>query len=268
MDPLKKNEDGTPVRRSPFKTILNFRDLGQSINGLQSQMTEHTQQGKDYDAKIRQLAVNLQSEDSVNSMKIPNIQYHEINLNGSAYERTLLKRMKYLSLAKLISLMALGRRTQAISVLGKEVIQPGGLVGQAKDTIDSSGIELKRILEILSNAGNYPIYFHCTQGKDRTGLVALLLLVILNIPLDIIAVDYMASEGELLPERGDRIQELRAMGLSDDFANCPPNWVADVYHHITCNYGSSNGYFNCIGVGRDLRQKIKSNLLETPIDET
>lgn len=38
MDPLKKNEDGTPVRRSPFKTILNFRDLGQSINGLQSQM--------------------------------------------------------------------------------------------------------------------------------------------------------------------------------------------------------------------------------------
>lgn len=164
--------------------------------------------------------------------------------------------------------MALGRRTQAISVLGKEVIQPGGLVGQAKDTIDSSGIELKRILEILSNAGNYPIYFHCTQGKDRTGLVALLLLVILNIPLDIIAVDYMASEGELLPERGDRIQELRAMGLSDDFANCPPNWVADVYHHITCNYGSSNGYFNCIGVGRDLRQKIKSNLLETPIDET
>ncbi|KAL8642887.1 MAG: hypothetical protein Q9228_000476 [Teloschistes exilis] len=213
----------------------------------QASRTEHTQQGKDYDAKIRQLAVNLQSEDSVNTMKIPNIQYHEINLNGSAYERTLLKRMN-----KLISLMALGRQTQAISVLGKEVIQPGGLVGQAKDTIDSSGIELKCILEILSNAG----------------LVALLLLVILNIPLDIIAVDYMASEGELLPERGDRIQELRAMGLSDDFANCPPNWVADVYHHITCNYGSSNGYFDCIGVGRDLRQKIKSNLLETPIDGT
>lgn len=164
--------------------------------------------------------------------------------------------------------MAIGRRTEAISVLGKEVIQPGGLVGQAKDTIDCSGIELKRVLEILANAGNYPIYFHCTQGKDRTGLVALLLLVILNIPQDVIAVDYLASEGELLPERGARIQELRAMSLSDDFADCPPNWIADVCRHITCKYGSSNDYFDCIGVGRDLRQKIQANILETSIDGT
>ncbi|KAL8695517.1 MAG: hypothetical protein Q9218_000095 [Villophora microphyllina] len=229
---------------------------------MDSSLKQHVQQGKNHDAKVRQLAIDLQFEDSIAPMKIPEIQYHEINLNGSAYEHALLKRMKYLSLAKLISLMAIGRRTEAISVLGREVIQPGGLVGQAKDTIDSSGSELRQVFQVLADADNYPIYFHCTQGKDRTGLIALLLLLILGIPLDVIIVDYLASEGELVPERGLRIEELRAMGLSDDFAGCPPSWVVDVNHHIINVYGSANGYFDRIGVGEDLRQKIKSNILD------
>lgn len=87
----------------------------------------------------------------------------------------------------------MGRRAEAISILGKEVIQPQGLVGQAKDTIDSSGHELKEVFEILADSGCYPVFFHCTSGKDRTGLVTLLLLLLLEIPLDAISVDYMGE---------------------------------------------------------------------------
>lgn len=158
--------------------------------------------------------------------------------------------------------MTMGRRTEAISVLGKEVIQPRGLVGQAKDSIDSSGHELKGIFETLANSGSYPVFFHCTSGKDRTGLVALLLLLILEIPLDVILVDYMASEGQLASERGLRLRELKAMGLSDDFADCPPNWVVDVDEHIRRSYGSVHGYLDLIGVDQALRCRIRSNILE------
>ncbi|KAL8731359.1 MAG: hypothetical protein Q9166_003451 [cf. Caloplaca sp. 2 TL-2023] len=158
--------------------------------------------------------------------------------------------------------MAVGRRTEAISILGTEVIQPRGLIGQATDAIDSSGVELKQIFDVIADAGSFPIFFHCTSGKDRTGLVALLLLIILEVPLDIASVDYMASEGELLVERDFRIQELRAMGLSDDFADCPPKWVMDVHEHITKTYGSCQAYFDQIGISEALRHQVRSNTLQ------
>lgn len=158
--------------------------------------------------------------------------------------------------------MTMGRRTEAISVLGKEVIQPQGLVGQARDSIDSSGNELKQVFETLADSGSYPVFFHCTSGKDRTGLVALLLLLILEIPLDVISVDYMASEGQLTSERELRLRELKAMGLSDDFADCPPNWVIDVHSHIRKSYGSLHGYLNLIGIDQALRCRIRSNILD------
>ncbi|KAL9057517.1 MAG: hypothetical protein Q9206_002307 [Seirophora lacunosa] len=195
-------------------------------------------------------------------MKIPDIRYREINLNGSSYERALLKRLRYTSLAKLIALMAMGRRTEAIFILGSEIIQPRGLLGQAKDAIDSSVRELKQILEILAEAENHPVLFHCTSGKDRTGLVAFMLLLILDIPLDAISADYQASESELVTEKETRIQELRVMGLSADFADCSPNWVVDVHKHIIETYGSVPGYLDCIGFDESLRSKVKSNLLE------
>lgn len=157
--------------------------------------------------------------------------------------------------------MAVGRRNEAIAILGKEVIQPRGLVGQAIDSIDSSGGELKQIFDLLANVESYPLFFHCTSGKDRTGLVALLILLVLDVPLEVIAVDYMASEGELVSECELRIRELRAMGLSDDFARCPPNWVMDVHRHIEKTYGSVQGYLDWIRVDEAVRQKVKSNIL-------
>ncbi|KAL8944668.1 MAG: hypothetical protein Q9211_000512 [Gyalolechia sp. 1 TL-2023] len=221
--------------------------------------TEHIQKDKSHKARDR--TADLHTRGEVAPMKIPGIRYCEINLNGSSYESSLLKRLRYTSLAKIIALMAVGRRSEAITILGKEVIQPRGLVGQAIDTIDSSGGELKQIFDILADAESYPLFFHCTSGKDRTGLLAFLILLVLDIPLDVISVDYMASEGELVSERGLRIQELKAMGLSDDFAHCPPNWVMDVYGHIEQTHGSVQAYLDWIRVDEVVRRKVRSNIL-------
>jgi protein-tyrosine phosphatase len=120
---------------------------------------------------------------------------------------------------KLIFLMAIGRRMQAISILGREVMQPRGLYGLGYDSLDHCGPEILETLRAYTSLSRYPILIHCTQGKDRTGLIVFLLLSLLGVGLEEITKDYVMSEKELLPERESRLKEIRSIGLTEDFVS-------------------------------------------------
>jgi hypothetical protein len=47
--------------------------------------------------------------------------------------------------SKLIFLMLLGHRMEAISILGREVMQPRGLIGLGHDSIDFCGLEIAQV---------------------------------------------------------------------------------------------------------------------------
>lgn len=158
--------------------------------------------------------------------------------------------------------MITGCRTEAISILGREVMQPRGLIGLGKDSIDHSRDEIREMLEVMAESKNYPIMIHCTQGKDRTGLSIMLLLLLLNTPLQAISADYLASERELLPELESRMVEISEVGLSEDFAGCPTSFVADLSDHINENYNSLQEYLELTGVDRMMQENIIENLLD------
>lgn len=157
--------------------------------------------------------------------------------------------------------MIMGYRTEAISILGREVMQPRGLIGLGKDSLDHSRDEIRQMLEVMAESKNYPLMIHCTQGKDRTGLSITLLLLLLNTPLQAISADYLASERELLPEMESKMVEISEVGLSEDFAGCPATFVAELSDHINENYSSLQGYLELIGVDRMMQEKIVENLL-------
>ena len=48
----------------------------------------------------------------------------------------------------------------------------------------------RRILEFLSKKENYPVYFHCWGGADRTGLVAFVLGAVLGMSYEDLMDDY------------------------------------------------------------------------------
>lgn len=158
--------------------------------------------------------------------------------------------------------MVMGYRTEAISILGREVMQPRGLIGLGKDSIDHARDEIREIFEFLADARNYPLLVHCTQGKDRTGLTIMLLLLLVNAPLQAISADYLASERELLPEKESRMLEIGELGLTEDFAGCPPTFVAEIYDYIVNTYGSVPRYLIRIGVSKAMQDKIIENLVE------
>lgn len=152
-------------------------------------------------------------------------------------------------------------RVEAISILGREVMQPRGLIGLGKDTIDYAKHEFYEIMEVMADSMNYPIIIHCTQGKDRTGIVIIVLLLLLDTPLDAISADYLASERELLPERASRLAEINEIGLGENFANCPPKFVEEVSRYINEAYDSIEGYMSSIGVSKTTQEKVIENLL-------
>jgi len=196
------------------------------------------------------------------AIKIPGVIYHSINLNGTAFSLALMRQLSWTNIARLLYLMALGYRTQAISILGTNVMTPRGLDGLAYDTLKHSTAEILAVFKVLADVSSFPVLVHCTQGKDRTGLIVLLVLMLLGVDREAIDKDYMISQGELLPEKEDRLKEIRSIGLPDEFAGCPDNWVESVHEHINTDYGGVEKYLLSCGVTEDMEESLKGIFLE------
>jgi protein-tyrosine phosphatase len=63
--------------------------------------------------------------------------------------------------------------------------------------LQRAGAELRRVLTAIAAAPAGPLLFHCVAGKDRTGLVAALLLALAEATPEAIASDYAESGANL-----------------------------------------------------------------------
>lgn len=59
--------------------------------------------------------------------------------------------------------------------------------------VDRNRKQLAQIFDLMADPDNYPLLFNCTLGKDRTGMVAALLLTALGVPEETVRQDYMLS---------------------------------------------------------------------------
>lgn len=53
--------------------------------------------------------------------------------------------------------------------------------------------QFRRLFELLGDERSYPVLFHCAAGKDRTGVVAALLLAVLGVSQEEILADYLLT---------------------------------------------------------------------------
>jgi len=150
---------------------------------------------------------------------------------------------------------------KAIAIVGREVMQPRGLLGLGIDTLDVSKAEMAEALRTILAPASLPLLVHCTQGKDRTGMVALIVLMALGVPLEAISHDYMLSGEELLSEKEQRLGEIREIGLADEFADVAPDMVVRVAEHLQDMYGGVDGYLDRIGVTSEDRERLRKILL-------
>jgi protein-tyrosine phosphatase len=145
-------------------------------------------------------------------------------------------------------------------------MQPRGLIGLGIDTIQHSGPEVKQVMDVFANPHAYPVLVHCTQGKDRTGITILLLLLLCQIDIDAITADYVKSEAELQPEMEERMKEIRSIGLDEEFAKCPPHFCRAMEEYLDTQYGGIRQYLTSIGVEEAQQEAVRDNLLLSPPD--
>ncbi|ETN38785.1 uncharacterized protein HMPREF1541_06823 [Cyphellophora europaea CBS 101466] len=253
LDDASATDRTALVNDTGIRTVIDLRSKTELINAAK----KHSDA-----AALAQSAVIPSSNSQIaQPLKIPGLRYEEINLNGKGFERALVWQLSYISLARLTFLMALGYRTEGISVLGKEIMQPRGLIGLGTDTLDHSGPEIKQVFDVLSDESAYPLLVHCTQGKDRTGITVLLVLLLCGVDLSAITADYVKSEAELEPEKEERMKEISSIGLDETFAQCPANFCSDIKEYLSTKYGGVSNYLEKIGVDSHQQEAVRRIML-------
>ena len=120
--------------------------------------------------------------------------------------------------------------------------------------------------DVLAAPDALPAVFHCAAGKDRTGLLAALLLGALGVRRDDIVADY-----ELTQQTMERIVERAAaedpaMAASMDsvptsFFSADPRAMSGVLSDLEDEHGSVRGFVRTIGVPDEVLTRLDDLLL-------
>lgn len=94
--------------------------------------------------------------------------------------------------------------------------------------------------------------FHCVAGKDRTGLVAGILLALAGVPDEIIAADYAISYLLLKPATAVLREQAEKNGddmtIFEKRAACAPETMQEVLDGLRTRFGGPAGFLRAVGL--------------------
>jgi protein tyrosine/serine phosphatase len=123
---------------------------------------------------------------------------------------------------------------------------------------------IAEVVRLLSVA-EVPAVFHCSAGKDRTGVISALLLSLLDVPDETIVADYAFSREniDLINARlsqSETSQRLMA-GLPDGAYDADPAAMESFLAKVQAEHGSMLGWAEQTGIDTSTRERLKDRLL-------
>jgi protein-tyrosine phosphatase len=126
-----------------------------------------------------------------------------------------------------------------------------------------------QLFAALANAENLPAVFHCTGGKDRTGLANAMLLCVLGVDRSIVIDDFLLTNLYRTPFRiASLAPGLRAAGV--DVGAAVPiigvcrSALTAALAHLEGHYGGVEAYLVDGGLTADDLSRVRANLIEVP----
>ena len=128
---------------------------------------------------------------------------------------------------------------------------PQSLEALYTDTFNNGGADFLRVFEIFAIDYKCTL-FHCTAGKDRTGMTAALLLGLAGVSREDIIEDYSYSHS--------LNDELIIPGFPQFLFYSKPETMRTALDMLDRDYGGILGYLEYIGVTADMKIKICEKL--------
>lgn len=124
---------------------------------------------------------------------------------------------------------------------------------------------LAEVLRIIAEAPPGAVLFHCTAGKDRTGIVAALLLGVAGVEAGLIVDDYALTAGLIAPIVADITAGAVARGADPEsfkrFLASEPETMAATLAFIDAEFGSMPAYLGRIGLDDATIDRLRNRLL-------
>ena len=155
-------------------------------------------------------------------------------------------------------------RYHNISLLANDEMQWASLSGECTKemwkcmVLEHTRPQLQEVLEVIADAAVEPLLFHCVAGKDRTGLIAALLLALADVEPDAIAADYAASTTQLADAYFVRYPKLARAEVLEAL-RCPEEGVHNMLAYLA-QYGGAAGYLRAIGLSDARIARLRSRL--------
>ena len=135
------------------------------------------------------------------------------------------------------------------------------------EMLSSGGPSIRRIVSLA--ADGTPMLFHCAAGKDRTGVVAAVLLALAGVPREEIAADYHATAGAMAafvdwltvtyPEAIDAMTS-----QPPEYLEAPHEAMLSFLERVDEHHGSMEGYVTELGVDAATLERLRTTLVQPP----
>lgn len=137
-------------------------------------------------------------------------------------------------------------------------------------TDDYSVSQFKSVIQKIVNSDKYPVLYHCTVGKDRTGITTMILFNILDIDIKEILEDYLSVNKRLELKANLAYKFIDFKFKDKELAlNVNRTLIADESYlleaidAINKKYGDINSFIkNNLGITDEMKQNFKEIVLE------
>lgn len=129
-------------------------------------------------------------------------------------------------------------------------------VGQSYRNLIDHFVAVKEIMEVIANAEGSVLY-HCQEGKDRTGIISMIILGLANAYRGDIIADYEVSSAHL-----GYIERYGEDELYSVFRITDPYYMKEAYDYVVRKYGTFEDYLAYAKVDSKTIQAIKDKIVE------